>query len=230
MKNSDKLKRELRQELHLLADQHPWLVAYVSDFGASSAVGGRPPSAFPRKSYSCKLSQEEMATLKAWQSRFSSLMGKNSSRGETVGLLTRIITLHYQSENPADDQIETFGDLMDILLKEVSEKKKRLRKLAEKYPYHGMYAASLDTPPIHTQVHALNTRRKNVSLRLTSGEASVLEGWQARFQNLLDEKPQRGETIGLISWILTAHYEETLREYGSPPQSFRELLLMLKIT
>jgi hypothetical protein len=51
---------------------------------------GRPPSPVPRRKVGLTLSQGEISELDAWQQRFSELLGRKISIGETVGILTRI--------------------------------------------------------------------------------------------------------------------------------------------
>lgn len=58
---------------------------------------GRPPSMIPRKKVGVTLSKGEEAELGAWQKRFSSLMGRKVSVGETVGILTRILTARFDA-------------------------------------------------------------------------------------------------------------------------------------
>lgn len=51
---------------------------------------GRPPAPIPRHKVGITLSQGEVNELEAWQDRFSKLLGRKVSVGETVGILTRI--------------------------------------------------------------------------------------------------------------------------------------------
>ena len=51
---------------------------------------GRPPSPIPRRKVGLTLSQGEITELETWQERFSELIGRKLSTGETVGILTRI--------------------------------------------------------------------------------------------------------------------------------------------
>jgi hypothetical protein len=51
---------------------------------------GRPPGLIPRKKVGLTLSQGEITELEKWQDRFSRIMGRKVSTGETVGILTRI--------------------------------------------------------------------------------------------------------------------------------------------
>jgi hypothetical protein len=51
---------------------------------------GRPPGMIPRRKVGLTLSQGEISELERWQERFSRIMGRKVSVGETVGILTRI--------------------------------------------------------------------------------------------------------------------------------------------
>ncbi len=51
---------------------------------------GRPPAPIPRHKVGITLSQGEVNELEEWQDRFSNLLGRKVSVGETVGILTRI--------------------------------------------------------------------------------------------------------------------------------------------
>jgi hypothetical protein len=51
---------------------------------------GRPPAPIPRHKVGLTLSQGEVNELEVWQDRFSNLLGRKVSVGESVGILTRI--------------------------------------------------------------------------------------------------------------------------------------------
>lgn len=51
---------------------------------------GRPPSPIPRKKVGVTLSQGEIHEIETWQKRFSALLQRSISVGETIGILTRI--------------------------------------------------------------------------------------------------------------------------------------------
>lgn len=53
---------------------------------------GRPPAPVPRHKVGLTLSQGEIAELERWQERFSELLDRKVSVGETVGILTRIVS------------------------------------------------------------------------------------------------------------------------------------------
>jgi len=71
--------------------------AWVQLYEARRAVGrvktrspGRPPSPIPRRKVGLTLSQGEITELEHWQERFSKMLERKVSMGETVGILTRI--------------------------------------------------------------------------------------------------------------------------------------------
>ena len=51
---------------------------------------GRPHGIVPRHKVGITLSQGEITEIERWQERFSKLMGRKVSVGETVGILARI--------------------------------------------------------------------------------------------------------------------------------------------
>jgi hypothetical protein len=53
---------------------------------------GRPPGSVPRKKFGTTLSKGEVRELSVWQERFSQLLERKVSTGETIGILTRICT------------------------------------------------------------------------------------------------------------------------------------------
>ena len=56
---------------------------------------GRPASPIPRRKVGVTLSQGEISELTVWQDRFSKLLDRKVSVGETVGILTRIATARW---------------------------------------------------------------------------------------------------------------------------------------
>jgi hypothetical protein len=56
---------------------------------------GRPPAPIPRRKVGLTLSQGEINELEEWQNRFSALLNRKVSTGETMGILTRICTARY---------------------------------------------------------------------------------------------------------------------------------------
>jgi hypothetical protein len=53
---------------------------------------GRPPAPIPRRKVGFTLSQGEIRELEAWQERFSTLLQRKVSTGETIGILVRVST------------------------------------------------------------------------------------------------------------------------------------------
>ena len=56
---------------------------------------GRPPGIVPRRKVGLTLSQGEISEIEHWQERFSQLLHRKVSAGETVGILTRICTSRF---------------------------------------------------------------------------------------------------------------------------------------
>jgi hypothetical protein len=56
---------------------------------------GRPHGPVPRHKVGVTLSQGEIAELEVWQERFSALLHRKVSTGETVGLLARICSARF---------------------------------------------------------------------------------------------------------------------------------------
>jgi hypothetical protein len=78
---------------------------------------GRPPGIVPRRKVGLTLSQGEITEIEHWQDRFSALMGRKVSAGETVGILTRICTARFAriGEEPG---VEALSALVDRLVGE----------------------------------------------------------------------------------------------------------------
>jgi hypothetical protein len=78
---------------------------------------GRPPSIVPRTKVGLTLTKGEVIELEEWQERFSTLLGRKVSVGETVGILSRICTARL-------DQIQgkalptDLNDLVDRMVRE----------------------------------------------------------------------------------------------------------------
>lgn len=63
---------------------------------------GRPPAPIPRRKVGVTLSQGEISELTVWQERFSALLDRKVSVGETVGILTRISTARWNRLSELD--------------------------------------------------------------------------------------------------------------------------------
>ncbi|MEJ5200678.1 MAG: hypothetical protein WHV66_00480 [Anaerolineales bacterium] len=76
---------------------------------------GRPPSPIPRHKVGMTLSQGEINELQAWQERFSNLLNRKVSLGETVGILTRICTARVNRLSTRGE-FSTLADLVEKLI------------------------------------------------------------------------------------------------------------------
>ena len=56
---------------------------------------GRPAAPIPRRKVGVTLSKGEVSELTVWQERFSKLLDRKVSMGETMGILTRIATARW---------------------------------------------------------------------------------------------------------------------------------------
>jgi hypothetical protein len=70
---------------------------------------GRPPAPIPRRKVGFTLSAGEMRELEVWQERFSRLLLRKVSAGETIGILVRVSSAraarlleHGEPDNLAD--------------------------------------------------------------------------------------------------------------------------------
>ncbi|HEX7556945.1 MAG TPA: hypothetical protein VF338_10000 [Leptolinea sp.] len=94
-----------------------WLQLYDarSSQTQESRPVGRPPAPVPRYKVGLTLSQGETAELKVWQDRFSELLGRKISIGETVGILARICTtrLSRLPEKQPDSLIDLIEQLVE---------------------------------------------------------------------------------------------------------------------
>jgi len=73
---------------------------------------GRPPAPIPRHKVGVTLSQGETRELEAWQERFSTLLRRKVSVGETIGILTRISTARFTRFAEAGNPL-TLADLVE---------------------------------------------------------------------------------------------------------------------
>lgn len=79
---------------------------------------GRPPAAIPRKKIGLTLSQGEIHDLEQWQERLSTLLQRKISKGETVGIVTRIASARL-SRLSSEIPIPTLSDLVDRMVEEM---------------------------------------------------------------------------------------------------------------
>ena len=61
----------------------------------TTRLPGRPSAPIPRQKVGVTLSQAEITEIEVWQNRFSLLLRRKISVGETVGILTRICSGRY---------------------------------------------------------------------------------------------------------------------------------------
>lgn len=78
---------------------------------------GRPPAPIPRRKVGFTLSAGEMRELEVWQERFSKLLLRKVSAGETIGILVRVSSARaarlLESGEP-----DNLADLVDRLIGE----------------------------------------------------------------------------------------------------------------
>lgn len=77
---------------------------------------GRPPSIVPRTKVGLTLTKGEVTELEAWQERFSALLGRKVSVGETVGILSRICTARME-QIQGKVQSSDLNDLVDRMVR-----------------------------------------------------------------------------------------------------------------
>lgn len=76
---------------------------------------GRPPAPIPRHKVGMTLSQGEINELEIWRERFSELLHRKVSAGETVGILTRLCTMrHSRLSEKLNDA--TLGELVERMI------------------------------------------------------------------------------------------------------------------
>ena len=112
----NKADRNKKDDLKKLAEKYPWLAMYVASFNQPGEKGGRPSTAFPRNSFSLRLTSGESKLVDEWQVIFSKLLGKQPARGETVGLLAWLAKERYETalEN-LDEPPGSLEELLDML-------------------------------------------------------------------------------------------------------------------
>ncbi len=78
---------------------------------------GRPPAPIPRRKVGFTLSQGEIRELDVWQERFSRLLMRKVSAGETIGILVRVSTAR-AARVLEDREPNNLADLVDRLIGE----------------------------------------------------------------------------------------------------------------
>ena len=84
---------------------------------AENRSPGRPPSPIPRRKVGVTLSQGEINELDVWQDRLSALLGRKISTGETVGIITRIVSARF-ARLKEGDSFESLADLVEKMIGE----------------------------------------------------------------------------------------------------------------
>jgi hypothetical protein len=79
---------------------------------------GRPSAQIPRHKVGLTLSQGEIRDLASWQDRFSGLLRRKVSTGETVGILARICTARLE-RLPSEPPFEDLGELVETMVGEL---------------------------------------------------------------------------------------------------------------
>jgi len=81
-----------------------------------SRQAGRPRALVPRHKVGFTLSQGETHELEVWQGRFSKMLNRKISTGETIGILTRICTSRYErlfkNSDPNDENLKILVEKM----------------------------------------------------------------------------------------------------------------------
>jgi hypothetical protein len=76
---------------------------------------GRPPAPIPRRKVGFTLSQGEIRELEVWQERFSRLLQRKVSAGETIGILVRISSAR-ASRLLEGGESTSLADLVEIMI------------------------------------------------------------------------------------------------------------------
>ncbi|NMC85211.1 MAG: hypothetical protein GYA58_07985 [Anaerolineaceae bacterium] len=77
---------------------------------------GRPPGTVPRRKVGMTLSHGEMAEIEVWQKRFSELLHRSVSAGETVGILTRICSARFNRNIGEMKDFKALAQLVERLV------------------------------------------------------------------------------------------------------------------
>lgn len=101
-------------------------------------------------------------------------------------------------------------------------KQRDLLKLAERYPWLGMYAARNTLAPRKRGQPPLPFQRSQVSLRLTEGELKLITEWQELIGELMDSSTPRGEAVGIIARLAKERLIDKFPD--EDPKTFEELL------
>ncbi|HHY89438.1 MAG TPA: hypothetical protein GYA06_11015 [Chloroflexi bacterium] len=100
------------------SSQNPWVQLYEARRvynEPESRPPGRPPALIPRRKVGLTLSQGEISELSQWQQRFSTLLNRKVSTGETVGILTRICSARLANLETRPDFV-SLHDLVEQMI------------------------------------------------------------------------------------------------------------------
>ena len=78
---------------------------------------GRPPAPIPRRKVGFTLSAGEMRELEVWQERFTRLLLRKVSIGETIGILVRVSSAR-ATRLLADGEPDNLADLVEQMIGE----------------------------------------------------------------------------------------------------------------
>jgi hypothetical protein len=104
-----------------------WVQLYEArrlDMEVEPRTPGRPPSPIPRRKVGFTLSQGEIRELEVWQDRFSRLLNRKVSTGETIGILVRICTarnLRLAEQFDASSEAAEPAALVDLVGRMIGE-------------------------------------------------------------------------------------------------------------
>jgi hypothetical protein len=77
---------------------------------------GRPMGTVPRRKVGLTLSHGEIAEIDVWQKRFSELLHRSVSAGETVGILTRVCSARFNRYIGEDKEFKALSQLVERLV------------------------------------------------------------------------------------------------------------------
>ena len=100
------------------SNQNAWVQLYEArrvSSGPETRSPGRPPGIVPRRKVGLTLSQGEITEIERWQEKFSDLLNRKVSAGETVGILTRICTTRLNRLNVDLENVE-LSELVEQLI------------------------------------------------------------------------------------------------------------------
>lgn len=103
-----------------LPDQPTWVQLYMarrqSPPPERTRPRGRPRRLVPReKKTAFRLTDSEFHELSTWQSRFSALLDRHVSYGETLGILARICTARLDNVN-SEYSPESLATLVEMMI------------------------------------------------------------------------------------------------------------------